>query len=150
MKNLKSAFYLKINFDREQYLNNKYAVMYHEMLKIGCKSGKKVYGNFFFVPLANTYAMVIGNLSELQSLNHFILQKCALLLLTHAAMHKLKFRHSEKATKILQLREYQKDLEYRLHHRLSKFDGSVFLILKSISYFLEFTYMDWFFYRETI
>ena len=28
----------------------------------------------------------------------------------------------------LQLREYWKDLEYRLHHRLSKFDRSVFLI----------------------
>ena len=27
----------------------------------------------------------------------------------------------------IQLREYQKDLAYRLHHRLSKFDRSVFL-----------------------
>ena len=36
---------------------------------------------------------------------------------------------------MLQLKEYQKDLEYRLHHRLSKFDRSVFLILKPIYYF---------------
>ena len=35
----------------------------------------------------------------------------------------------------LQLREYKKDLEYRLHHRWSKFDRSVFLILKPISYY---------------
>ena len=34
----------------------------------------------------------------------------------------------------------------RLHHRLSKFDRSVFLILKSISYFWVFM----FFYLETI
>ena len=44
---------------------------------------------------------------------------------------------------IVQLREYWKDLEYRLHHRLSKFDRSVFLNLKPISYFLGI-YMAWF------
>ena len=48
----------------------------------------------------------------------------------------------------LQLREYQKDLIYRLHHRLSKFDRSVFLILKPIYYFFGI-YMAWFFYLET-
>ena len=36
----------------------------------------------------------------------------------------------------VQLREHWKDLEYRLHHNLSKFDWSVFLILKPISYLL--------------
>ena len=45
----------------------------------------------------------------------------------------------------VQLREYKKNLEYRLNHRLSKFDRSVFLILKSISYFFGL-----FFYLETI
>ena len=39
----------------------------------------------------------------------------------------------------VQLREYYKDLEYRLHHRLSKF-----LNLKPISYFLG-VYIAWFF-----
>ena len=33
------------------------------------------------------------------------------------------------------------DLEYRLHHCLSKFDRSVFLILKPISYFLAFKWL---------
>ena len=47
---------------------------------------------------------------------------------------------------ILQLREYQKDLEYRLHHHQSKFDRSVFLILEPISYFLAFI---WLFFLET-
>ena len=37
----------------------------------------------------------------------------------------------------IQLGEYQKDLEYRLHHRLSKFYRSVFLILKPISNFFR-------------
>ena len=37
----------------------------------------------------------------------------------------------------------------RLYHRLSKFDRSVFLILKPISYFFG-VYMAWFFYLETI
>ena len=41
----------------------------------------------------------------------------------------------------LQLREYQKDFEYRLHYCLSKFYSSVFLNLKSISYFFG-VYMD--------
>ena len=44
----------------------------------------------------------------------------------------------------LQLREYQKDLEYRLHHHLLKFERSVFVILKPISYFFA-VYMAWFF-----
>ena len=35
-------------------------------------------------------------------------------------------------------------LEYRLHHRLLKFDRSVFLIFKPISYFFG-VYMAWFF-----
>ena len=48
----------------------------------------------------------------------------------------------------LQLREYQKDLEYRLHHRLSKFVMSVFLILKPISYF--FCFLMFFFNLEII
>ena len=37
----------------------------------------------------------------------------------------------------------------RLHHRLSKFDRSVFLNLKPIFYFFGI-YMAWFFYLETI
>ena len=41
----------------------------------------------------------------------------------------------------LQLREYQKDLEFRLHHRLSKFDRSVFLIV---------VYMAWFFIQKLL
>ena len=52
-------------------------------------------------------------------------------------------------TWFLQLREYQKDLEYRLHHRLSKFDRSVFLISKPISYFFWRVY-GLVFYLETI
>ena len=52
-------------------------------------------------------------------------------------------------TWFLQLREYQKDLEYRLHHRVSKFDRSVYLISKPISYFWGI-YMACFFYLETI
>ena len=42
------------------------------------------------------------------------------------------------------LREYYKDSEYRLHHRLSKFDRSVFLNLEPISYIF------WDFDLETI
>ena len=40
-----------------------------------------------------------------------------------------------------------KDLEYRLHYRLPKFDGSVFLNLKLISYFFGFD-MAWFLSRN--
>ena len=42
-----------------------------------------------------------------------------------------------------------KDLEFKLHHRLPKFDWSVFLNLKPISCFLGF-YMAWFFYLKSI
>ena len=49
----------------------------------------------------------------------------------------------------IQLREYQKDLKYRLHLRLSKFDRSVFLNLKPISCFFGI-YMALSFYLETI
>ena len=38
--------------------------------------------------------------------------------------------------------------QYRLHHPLSKFDGTVFLNSKPISYFFGF-YMAWF-YLETM
>ena len=41
-----------------------------------------------------------------------------------------------------------KDLEFRLHHRLSKFDRSVFLIVKPISYFWRLYGLV--FYLETI
>ena len=51
--------------------------------------------------------------------------------------------------RFLQLREYWKDVEYRLHHRLTKFDWSVFLNLKPISYFLAFIWLG-FFYLESI
>ena len=37
---------------------------------------------------------------------------------------------------VVQVSEYKKELEYRLHHTLSNFDRCVFLILKLISYFL--------------
>ena len=50
---------------------------------------------------------------------------------------------------LVQLKEYQKDLEYRLHHRLSKFDRSVFLILKPISYFFGMC-MAWFFIQKLL
>ena len=51
----------------------------------------------------------------------------------------------------VQLREYEKDLEYRLHHRLSKFDGSEFLILKPICYFFGvYNIYGLVFYLETI
>ena len=55
--------------------------------------------------------------------------------------------HIDDATVIVVLlREYCKDLEYRLYHHLSKFDGSVF----QSSYFFG-VYMAWgFFYLETI
>ena len=43
----------------------------------------------------------------------------------------------------IQLGEYQKDLEYKLHHRLSKFYRSAFLNLKPIYYFFGI-YMAWF------
>ena len=43
---------------------------------------------------------------------------------------------------ILQLREY---LEYRLHRGLSKFDRSIFLSLKPISYFLAFMWLSFVF-----
>ena len=49
----------------------------------------------------------------------------------------------------VKLKEYKEDLEYRLHHRLSKFDRSVFLILKPIPYFFG-VYMVWVFYLKTI
>ena len=39
------------------------------------------------------------------------------------------FKHACK----VQLREYQKDMEYRLHHCYSKFDWSVFLKIEPIS-----------------
>ena len=51
---------------------------------------------------------------------------------------------SKQGRLLVQLREYQKDLECRLHHRLSKFDRSVFLILKPISYSFD-VYVAWFF-----
>ena len=41
----------------------------------------------------------------------------------------------------VKLKEYKEDLEYRLHHRLSKFDRSVFLILRPISYFFVFIWL---------
>ena len=42
-------------------------------------------------------------------------------------------------------------VEYRLHHHLSKFDRSVFLILKSIIYFLAYVWLVFFFfYLQTI
>ena len=64
-------------------------------------------------------------------------------------------------TWFLQLREYQKDLEYRLHHRLSKFDRSnrvkrnvmlSFCIpnFKANSLFFWHLYGLVFFYLETI
>ena len=45
----------------------------------------------------------------------------------------------------IQLRKHLKDLEYRLHHRLSKFDRSVFLTLKPISYFLVLIWLGFLF-----
>ena len=39
-------------------------------------------------------------------------------------------------------------LEYRLHHHLSKFDRSVFLILKPIFYFLVFIWLGFFLSRN--
>ena len=47
------------------------------------------------------------------------------------------------------VREYEKFLEYRLHPRLSKFDWSVFLVLKQVSFFCPL-YGVVFFYQETI
>ena len=44
----------------------------------------------------------------------------------------------------IQLREYWKDLEYRLHYLSSKFNRCVCLNLKPISYFFGI-YMAWFF-----
>ena len=41
---------------------------------------------------------------------------------------------------LIQLREYQKDLEDRLYLCLSKFDWSVFLILNPISYFFSLAF----------
>ena len=51
-------------------------------------------------------------------------------------------------SQVLHLKEYYKDLEYRLHHCLSKFDRSVFLNLKPNCFFG--VYMAWFLYLETI
>ena len=50
---------------------------------------------------------------------------------------------------LLQLRKHQKDLEYRLHHCLSKFHSSIFLISKPISYLFWLLYGLVFFYLET-
>ena len=49
----------------------------------------------------------------------------------------------QSAMYYVQLREYYKNVEFRLHHRLSKFDWSVFLNLKPISYFFVI-FMAWF------
>ena len=46
----------------------------------------------------------------------------------------------QKTIAYLQLREYQKDLRYRLHHHLSKFDWSVFLISKPSTYLFFFSF----------
>ena len=56
----------------------------------------------------------------------------------HSLRRKLKF-----ARLLVKLATAKRILE-RLHHRLSKFDRSVFLILKPISYFFGF-HMAWFF-----
>ena len=63
--------------------------------------------------------------------------------LTHYSALKFRWQFILLLSKtyFIQLREYQKDFEYRLHHYLSKFDRSVFLILKPISYFLAFIWL---------
>ena len=75
-------------------------------------------------------------------------QYCAVLLLQLSANLCCTVSFSLPAPEV-QLREYQKDLEYRLHHRLSKFDRSVFLNLKLISYFSG-VYMAWVFIQKLL
>ena len=60
-------------------------------------------------------------------------QFCQLEVPTHKMQKNIAYLH---------LREYQKDLEYRLHGNLSKFDRSVFLISKPSTY-IYFLVLIW-------